>query len=75
MIKNTLAELEASLDGVEAGKKEELLALVGRLKGELSQLEDKHASLRLSLKAFEVTHPQIVEAVNEISSFLAKIGI
>jgi hypothetical protein len=75
MIKNTIADLEKSIAGVDAGKKKELLALLGRLKGELSELEGKHASLRVSIKDFEATHPQLVEAVNEICGFLAKLGI
>ena len=45
------------------------------LKGELSELEGKQAELRLSVKDFEASHPQLVEAVNEVCGFLAKLGI
>ena len=78
MIKDTVAELEAavkSLGGSEARKKAELLAGVAKLKRELKELEGKHAELRLSIKDFETSHPQLVEAVNEVCGFLAKLGI
>ncbi len=76
MINKTVAELEAAAASLTDPKnKAELTALVARLKSELNELQGKHESLRVSLKGFETTHPQLTEAVNELAGFLAKLGI
>ena len=78
MINDTVAELEAGINALgrsEAKRKARLLASTKKLKRELKELEGKHAELRLSIKGFETSHPQLVEAVNETCGFLAKLGI
>lgn len=76
MIHETVAKIEAAANALGASpQKKELLAAVKTLKGELGELEGKHAELRLSIRAIEASHPQLVEAVNELCGFLAKLGI
>ena len=72
MIKDTLAELEAA---VKASDKAAALRSIGRLKDELGNLNHAHVELRSQLESFEVSHPDLVKAVDAVSRMLAQLGI
>jgi hypothetical protein len=108
--KNTIENIEEKIrmyDILSEEKKSELLGLIAKLKGEISELSKSKAEhvesivgfmersaheatrlqknpnlLKLSLdglsasvKEFEISHPKLVEQVNNISTMLANIGI
>jgi ribosomal protein L29 len=72
MIKDILAELEGS---IKAGKKDEALRSVAQLKQELGAVNTAQQELRTQLASFEVTHPDLIKAVDGLSQLLAQIGI
>lgn len=87
MIKDTLAKIEAYLKdptSLNDEKKKELQKLFSNLKNEVSELSEVHGehaefstlkNLSSSVEEFEVSHPQLVAVLNNISNVLANMGI
>lgn len=84
MVDETLAKIEAALNRAHKdapANKQELVRLLGELKKELENerrgdvLRSVDQGLRDAAIEFDVSHPQLAAAVNEVSSKLASIGI
>ena len=82
----TIAELESKIHALESAgsrQKQELLALVAKLKTEagtrgpqdLQPLKHSVDELRSSVEGFEQSHPKLVVIVNNLSNTLANLGI
>jgi hypothetical protein len=85
MTEETIAKIEAAIRGARAADhkdKAELIRLLEQLKTELKRekrsgdaitaVEEK---LTETAAGFEASHPQVTNAVNEIATLLASIGI
>lgn len=87
MIKDTLAKIETYLkdpSSLNEEKKKELQKLFSNLKHEVSALAQEHGehaefstlkNLSSSVEDFEISHPQLVAVLNNISNVLANMGI
>ena len=88
MIDKTIGDIEAKIrtaEGLDAGRKSELLALLATLKTEATALKKTQADarsvkssldeLRSSVEGFEKSHPKLVQLVNNISNTLSGWGI
>jgi hypothetical protein len=85
MIDKTFSELESKIQasGLDAGKQQELLGLITRLKSEIGEhqrqnltpLKSPVEDLRSSVEGFEQSHPKLVQAVNKVTQTLADLGI
>ncbi len=85
MTDQTLNELETKIRaaGIEPARQQELLSLLTKLKGEITEshrhnltpLKHPVEELRSSVEGFEQSHPKLVQAVNKVSQTLADLGI
>lgn len=84
MVDETLAKIEAAISRAHQdapSNKQELVRLLEQLKKELENerrgdvLRSFDQGLRDAAIEFDVSHPQLSAAVNEVSTLLASIGI
>lgn len=87
MIKDTLAKIEARLkdpSSLNEINKKELQQLFLNLKQEVTDLSEIHGehsefatlkNLSSSIEEFEISHPQLIAILNNISNALSNMGI